>query len=84
MWLKTRMFLLVALLFGILYGVIAGVGAWMGAGGALTYLILAFGFLGIQYLIGRSIIGWAMSRIIWLPPCMNWSIVMLDLRGEGN
>ncbi len=65
MWLKTRMFLLVALLFGILYGVITGVGAWMGAGSALTYLILAFGFLAIQYLIGPSIIGWTM-KIKWV------------------
>jgi len=65
MWLKTRMFLLVALLFGILYGVITGVGAWMGAGGALIYLILAFVFLGIQYLIGPSIVGWTM-KIKWV------------------
>jgi len=51
MGLNTRMFLLVALLFAILYGVITGVGTWMGTGSALTYLILAFVFLGIQYLI---------------------------------
>jgi len=65
MWLKTRMFLLVALLFGILYGVITGVGAWMGAGSALTYLILAFAFLGIQFLIGPAIVGRTM-RIKWV------------------
>jgi len=38
-------------MFGILYGVITGLGIWMGAGSAWTYLILAFVFLGIQYLI---------------------------------
>ncbi len=65
MWLKTRMFLLTALLFAILYGVITGLGTWMGAGSALIYLILAFGFLGIQYLIGPSIIGWTM-KIKWV------------------
>ena len=65
MWLKTRMFLLVALLFGILYGVITGVGIWMGTGSALIYLILAFIFLGIQYLISPAIVGWTM-KIKWV------------------
>ena len=65
MWLQTRMFLLVAILFGILYGVIVGIGNWMGAGSAVTYLILGFGFLGIQYLIGPSIVGWTM-KIEWV------------------
>jgi len=65
MWLNTRMFLLVALLFGILYGVITGVGTWMGTGSALTYLILAFVFLGIQYLIGPAIVG-ATMRVRWI------------------
>lgn len=65
MWLKTRMFLLIALLFGILYGVITGVGTWMGAGSAMTYLILAFVFIGIQYLISPAIVGWTM-KIKWV------------------
>lgn len=65
MWLNTRMFLLVTLLFGILYGVITGVGTWMGTGSALTYLILAFVFLGIQYLIGPAIVG-ATMRVRWV------------------
>lgn len=59
------MFLLVALLFGILYGVITGVGTWMGTGSALTYLILAFVFLGIQYLVGPAIVG-ATMRVKWV------------------
>ena len=46
MWLQTRMFLLVAVLFGILYGVVTGLGVWMGAGSAVSYIILAFVFLG--------------------------------------
>jgi heat shock protein HtpX len=65
MWLQTRMFLLVAVLFGILYGVITGIGTWMGAGSAISYLILAFVFLGIQYLIGPSIVTWTM-RVRWV------------------
>jgi len=66
MWLQTRMFLLVALLFGILYGVITGIGTWMGAGGATSYIVLAFVFLGFQYLIGPSIVGWTM-KVKWVP-----------------
>ena len=57
MWLQTRVFLLVAVMFGILYGVITSIGAWMGAGSAISYIILAFVFLGIQYLISPSIVG---------------------------
>ncbi len=65
MWLQTRMFLLVALLFAILYGVLTGLGARTGVGGAYTYLVLAFAFLGIQYLIGPSIVGWTM-KVRWV------------------
>ncbi len=65
MWLQTRMFLLVAILFGILYGVIVGVGNWMGVGSAVSYIILALVFIGIQYLIGPSIVGWTM-KIKWV------------------
>lgn len=65
MWLQTRMFLLVAVLFAILYGVITGLGAWMGKGGAVPYIILAFVFLGFQYLIGPAIVGWSM-KIKWV------------------
>lgn len=65
MGLQTRMFLLVAVMFGILYGVITGIGTWVGAGSAVWYIILAFVFLGIQYLIGPSIVAWTM-RIKWV------------------
>jgi len=65
MWLQTRMFLLIAVMFGILYGVITGLGVWMGAGSVITYIILAFAFLGIQYLIGPSIVGWTM-KVKWV------------------
>ena len=65
MWLKTRMFLLIALLFAILYGVITGVGTWIGTGNALIYLILAFVFLGIQYLIGPAIVSRTM-KVKWV------------------
>ena len=57
MWLQTRMFLLVAILFGILYGVIVGVGTYLGAGNAISYIVLAFLFLGLQYLISPALVG---------------------------
>ncbi len=65
MWLQTRMFLLIAVLFGILYGFITGIGTWMGAGSAVSYIVLAFIFLGIQYLIGPAIVGRTM-KIKWV------------------
>lgn len=65
MWLQARMYLLIALLFGILYGVITGLGTWMGAGSAISYLIIGFVFLGIQYLISPAIVGWSM-KIKWV------------------
>jgi heat shock protein HtpX len=65
MWLQTRMFLLVALLFGILYGVITAIGTWAGGFNPILFLILAFVFLGIQYLIGPSIVSWTM-KVKWV------------------
>jgi len=59
------MFLLMALMFGILYGVITGVGFYTESGSAITYIILAFVFMGIQYLIGPSIVGWTM-KVKWV------------------
>ncbi len=65
MWLKIRMYLLVAVLFGILYGVIVGIGTWLGIGGVVSYLILAFAFMGLQYLIGPSLVAWTM-KVKWV------------------
>lgn len=65
MWVQTRMFLLVVVLFGILYGVITGIGTYMGAGSAWFYIVIAFVLLGVQYLIGPSIVGWTM-KVKWV------------------
>jgi heat shock protein HtpX len=59
------MFLLVALLFGILYGIVAGVGTLIGQGSAVFYIILAFVFIGIQYLVGPYLVALSM-RIKWV------------------
>lgn len=65
MGLQTRMFLLIAVMFAILYGVITVVGAALGMGGALAYILLAFGFMLLQYLISPAIVGWTM-RVKWV------------------
>ena len=61
MGLQMRMWLLVVLMFGILYGVITGIGSYMGVGSATTYIILAVLFMGLQYLIGPSMVSLMMS-----------------------
>ena len=61
MWLKFRMYLLVAVLFAILYGVLVWLGSLTGIGNSITYLALALVFLGIQYLIGPILVGWTMG-----------------------
>lgn len=55
------MYLFIAVMFGILYGVITSISTWMGAGSAWLYIILAFVFLGIQYLVSPAIVGWSMK-----------------------
>jgi len=65
MGLQIKMWLLVALMFSILYGVITGIGTWVGAGNALFYLVLAFLFIGFQYLIGPSLVQMIM-RVKWV------------------
>ncbi len=65
MGLQTKMWLLVALLFAILYGVITGIGSYLGAGGAITYIVLAFLFLGFQYFIGPSLVQ-VMMKVKWV------------------
>ncbi len=65
MSLQLKMWLLMALLFAILYGVITGVGSYLGVGGAGSYIVLALLFLGVQYLIGPSMVQLVM-RVKWV------------------
>lgn len=60
-----KMWLLVALMFAILYGLITGVGSYTGIGNAYSYIILAFLFMGFQYLIGPSMVS-MMMRVKWV------------------
>jgi heat shock protein HtpX len=61
MWLKVRMYLLVAVLFALLYGVLVVIGNLMGIGNSIVYLALAFLVMGLQYLIGPALVGWTMK-----------------------
>ena len=65
MGLQTRMFLLIAVMFAVLYGVITLVGTLMGMGSALVYIIIALGFILLQYLISPAIVGWTM-KVKWV------------------
>jgi len=65
MWLQMRMYLLVALLFGILYGVITAMGVAVGGFQPWVFLIIGFGCLFLQYLVGPSIVGWTM-KVKWV------------------
>ncbi|MBC7190146.1 M48 family metalloprotease [Candidatus Aerophobetes bacterium] len=65
MGLQLKMWLLVACMFAILYGVITGIGSYLGVGNAFIYIVLALFFMGIQYLMGPSLIS-LMMRIKWV------------------
>lgn len=65
MGLQIRMYLLIAVMFGILYGVIVGIGTAIGVGSALSYIILAVIFIGLQYVISPALVGWTM-RVHWV------------------
>jgi heat shock protein HtpX len=60
-WLKIKMYLLVAVLFGILYGIAVAAAALTGiGGGVIFYAVLASIMLFIQYMIGPKIVEWSM------------------------
>jgi len=59
MWLRAKMYLLVAVLFGMLYAVL--VAATGGSAGATFYAVFASIMLFIQYMIGPKIVEWSMG-----------------------
>ncbi len=58
--LQMQMFLLVAVLFGIVYAIVVMVGTAMGINDFYFYLMISFGFMFLQYLIGPKIVEWTM------------------------
>ncbi len=62
MGLQMRMLLLVALMFGILYGIIVALGTYAGVNDPFAYIIMAVVIVGLQYLVGPSLVS-AMMRV---------------------
>ena len=60
LWLKLRMWFLVAALFGIVYAVIVVIGSYLGITNFYFYLILSLAMMLIQYMIGPKIVEWTM------------------------
>src|SRR3990167_2393030 len=60
LWLKLRMWLLVAILFSIVYGIVVMVAARLGIVNFWAYLVIALVMMLIQYMIGPRLIEWQM------------------------
>ncbi len=60
LWLKLRMWLLVAILFTIVYGLIVTVCASLGIINFWVYLLIALLMMFIQYMVGPRLIEWQM------------------------
>jgi heat shock protein HtpX len=61
MSLQVRLYILVALMFGLLYGLIVGISAALGYSNFIFYAVLSLVLVGIQYLLGPTIVGWVMK-----------------------
>ena len=59
--LQLRLYLLLGLFFAIVYFVIFIIGNMVGFGNNIFYLVFAFGFVIVQYLIGPFIVEWSMK-----------------------
>lgn len=58
--LQLRMFLLLAVLFAIVYAIVVVVGTSMGVTDFNLYLIISFGMMFLQYMIGPKMVEWSM------------------------
>jgi len=60
LFLKLRMWLLLAILFAIVYAIIVMIGASLGITNFYFYLVLSLAMMFIQYMIGPKIVEWTM------------------------
>jgi len=60
MGLHARMLLLIGLMFAILFGVIVALGTYAGVNNPYAYLVMAVVIVGLQYLLGPSLVGMMM------------------------
>ncbi|HEY6586246.1 MAG TPA: zinc metalloprotease HtpX, partial [Candidatus Methanoperedens sp.] len=61
MWLKLRLYLIMAVLFAIVYGLVAFAANYMGISGFFFYGVLATVMMLIQYMIGPKMVEWSMG-----------------------
>lgn len=61
MWLRVRLYLLLAAMFAVIYAVIAVLASSMGISGGLFYVLLACAMLFVQYMLGPVIIQYTMG-----------------------
>ncbi|MCZ7383212.1 MAG: zinc metalloprotease HtpX [Candidatus Methanoperedens sp.] len=61
MWLKLRLYLVMAVMFAIVYGLVAFAANYMGISGFFFYGILASAIMFFQYMIGPKMVEWSMG-----------------------
>lgn len=61
MWLKLRLYLIMAVMFAIVYGLVAFAANSMGISGFFFYGVLASVMMFIQYMIGPKMVEWSMG-----------------------
>ncbi len=61
MWLKLRLYLIMAVMFAIVYGLVAFAASYMGIGGFFFYGVLASVMMFFQYMIGPKMVEWSMG-----------------------
>ncbi len=61
MWLRLRLYLIMAVLFAIIYGLVAFAASYIGITGFFYYGFLAIIMMLIQYMIGPKIVEWSMG-----------------------
>lgn len=61
MWLKLRLYLIMAVMFAIVYGLVVFAASLIGISGFFFYGVLASVMLFIQYMIGPKMVEWSMG-----------------------
>ena len=61
MWLKLKMYAIMAVLFGIVYAMLTLAGAYLGVGNFMFYAVLATVMMAIQFMIGPKMVEWSMK-----------------------
>ncbi len=61
MWLKLRLYLIMAVVFALIYGLVAFAASLIGVTGFVAYGFMASAILLIQYMIGPKMVEWSMG-----------------------